>query len=513
MLRGTHELRLGENEACLQTLHRALTLLEELGDHAGMSAALSAMVLAFHELGLHEEALNQATRSLELAKQSCDELTLAWAYNRAGMAFGAVGDRDKAIASVDFALRLAREVGDPEVLFAALNNLTEDLAVVARDQFDADENEQSRQTIARALELAAEALALAQASGNAHREALILLNLGTALGIAGEDERAFEVLDAAEHMAEHHRFRPIVLGARDAMARIAFDRGELTEAVARYRDLLRDAERAPDGLLQLNSHLALWRAYKRLGDYRSALEHHERYHELERQQHSQLAQTRARLLTNHLELDRARLDAERAFIEAAVQRSRTRELEAQTVALQQETALLARRAREDVLTGLWNRDHVEQELPRLLVEAGVRDEPVSVALIDADRFKSINDRFGHLVGDDVLRRVAAILRTKVRPSDVVARLGGEEFIVLLPGACEDDAAMLGQRLCEAVRDGDWTGLPKGCAATISVGIATLRVNAAVSTDTGLAIAELLGRADTALYAAKRAGRDRVRLAA
>jgi diguanylate cyclase (GGDEF)-like protein len=511
-LLATHQFRLGENEASLSTNRLALAAFEELGDLNGMSHALNGMVMADHELGLQEEALERAAQSLEIAKQSGDPLTLAWAYNRAGLAHAAVGDILEGVNSMEFALGLARDVGDPEALFAAINNLVEDLNALVRSQLETGQS--GEPALGRALQLGPEGLALARASGNNHRVATILLNLGRSQGLAGREQEALDALAESEEISERNGFRSLVLATRQARAEVAVARGQVRAAIERYQALVDDAERASDRLILLDAYRSLWRAHKQLGEYREALEHHERYYELERQQQTDAAQTRARVLASQLELDRARQEARRATLEAALERSRTRELEAQTVALREEQVRLTRRADQDVLTGLWNRRHVERELPKLVHEAGERQEPLSVAFVDADHFKSINDRFGHLAGDEVLRRIARLLRAKVRPSDVVARVGGEEFVILLPRASPDAAVALGQRLCAAVRQARWEDVLPGGGVTVSVGVAT-----AAEEDEGAAgagarriVAQLLARADGALYAAKRAGRDRVEVA-
>jgi diguanylate cyclase (GGDEF)-like protein len=511
-LLATHEFRLGEYEPALSARHRELAISTELADLRGVSRALNGMVLAYHELGLQEEALDHARRSLEAAKQSGDPLTLAWAYNRAGLGHAAVGNIAEGIVSMEFALSLAREIGDEEAVFAALNNLIEDLAALARDLFEQGAQAEARERIARALELAREAVGVARNFDNPYEEAIILLTYGQTLGLAGEHSEAMATLDRARELAEAGGYRAIALGAQYERARLELDRGELREAIAHYRAIIDGGHEVRDARVLRDVHLSLWRAHKQLGEFEAALEHHERYHELERDQQSEMAKTRARVLSTHLDLDRAQLEARRATRQAEIERSRTRELEEQASALRAERELLSQRADQDGLTGLWNRRYIEHELPRIIREAGVRGEPVSVAFVDADHFKAVNDRFGHLVGDDVLRRLAELLRSNVRPTDTVARIGGEEFVVLLPGAGADAAVVLGQRLCDAVREAGWQDLIPAQPLTVSVGIASRTPRLTVPRDLERDEAELLGRADGALYEAKRQGRDRVVLA-
>src|SRR5205823_903969 len=127
-------------------------------------------------------------------------------------------------------------------------------------------------------------------------------------------------------------------------------------------------------------------------------------------------------------------------------------------------------------------------------------EPVSLLMFDLDNFKSINDRHGHLVGDEVLRLFAATVGTNMRDNDVVARLGGEEFVVMLPGTVSD-AVAAAERVRLAFEAAGRTVRAHELAATVSVGAACGAPTAN--------IAQLIGHADDALYRAKRHGRNRV----
>jgi diguanylate cyclase (GGDEF)-like protein len=129
--------------------------------------------------------------------------------------------------------------------------------------------------------------------------------------------------------------------------------------------------------------------------------------------------------------------------------------------------------------------------------------PVSLLMIDLDRFKPFNDTYGHDAGDTVLRRVAVILREHVRAEDVVCRFGGEEFTIVMAGVDTSEAAARAERLRAAISDVefDWHGQPLG-TITASFGVATYPGHAGTKTD-------LIRAADTALYQAKHDGRNRV----
>jgi len=157
-----------------------------------------------------------------------------------------------------------------------------------------------------------------------------------------------------------------------------------------------------------------------------------------------------------------------------------------------------RNAEVDFLTGLFNRRKFE-ELAAYLLSSRERSElPMSVLMIDIDHFKRVNDEHGHATGDDVLRGVAEVLQGSLRKVDVACRWGGEEFAVLVHGADVDEAAQSAERFASALRAysfGDIGGI------TASVGVAGAADNEE--------LAEVLDRADVALYEAKNAGRDRV----
>ncbi len=161
-------------------------------------------------------------------------------------------------------------------------------------------------------------------------------------------------------------------------------------------------------------------------------------------------------------------------------------------------------ASTDPLTGCANRRAFAVHVAEALAQSARKSEPVSVVLLDIDRFKSVNDTYGHAAGDAVIRHVADVLRDGVRTSDIVARLGGEEFCVLLPGADARFAESLATRLRVGLQEPAAHADHAGLRVTASFGVAQARPNEAWDA--------LFARADRALYEAKGAGRDCVAVA-
>ena len=156
----------------------------------------------------------------------------------------------------------------------------------------------------------------------------------------------------------------------------------------------------------------------------------------------------------------------------------------------------------DALTELYNRRHFVEMADKEIARAMRHVRPLSLCIVDVDLFKPINDRYGHISGDEVLRQIAGLLRRHARSDDLAARIGGEEFALLLPECDADAAQAFAERLRETVADAAFAPGGEPQRITVSIGIATL----APGRDTRPA---LMAAADAALYRAKSQGRNRV----
>ena len=221
--------------------------------------------------------------------------------------------------------------------------------------------------------------------------------------------------------------------------------------------------------------------------------------ELERLAYRELTELQRDFERAVIEQDTARREAEKVSAENRELQATLEELAATHRELETLQEQLRDQAERDWLTGLYNRRHLDVTLRRMRDD--VLHAPLSLAVLDLDRFKSINDRYGHHAGDRVLARAAALLKDNVRASDIVARAGGEEFVVVMPWTDAADAAACAERLRTAIAGEDWSIIAPGLSITTSIGLVTSPTTSDVDGTFRLA--------DRRLYAAKSAGRNRI----
>ena len=170
-------------------------------------------------------------------------------------------------------------------------------------------------------------------------------------------------------------------------------------------------------------------------------------------------------------------------------------------------AQLSTIALTDGLTGVGNRRNFDQRLRRHLHQQTSAKAPLVLLLIDVDHFKRFNDTYGHLAGDECLKRVAAAIRTAARNEDFTARYGGEEFALILPATPAEDALLVAERVRQAVESMDRGALQFSAPLTVSIGVGIAAAGAALQPP------ELVESADRALYLAKQCGRNCVKAGA
>jgi len=175
------------------------------------------------------------------------------------------------------------------------------------------------------------------------------------------------------------------------------------------------------------------------------------------------------------------------------------------VQLEQSLKKVEELAATDPLTGLYNRRHFSKVLDQLFAEAQRYAKDMSCVMIDLDKYKQLNDSYGHQVGDELLILAGKVISANMRRMDVAARYGGDEFVLLLPQATAADAASAAQRIREEFKQASALLLARQEGVSMSMGVGSIAGNHPIHAD------QLVTLADSALYEAKEAGRDRISL--
>jgi diguanylate cyclase (GGDEF)-like protein len=486
-LQGMVSLHRGDLRGALGLVVQAERNAAGTGDDAAGAevAALKAQVSFF--TGSYGPALNEAKRAIALADRAGDLRLRIHARRTTCLVFGnlAVPDLRERVETL---LALTLQAGDSWEEAISRNDLAANLA--ERGEIDSAEAE---------IEQAVTA-ALAVEGPNSFALAIVHSTRADIRLQAGRPAEALADAEAAlTHLARDGEPDPYVLAATvraEVQARMTL--GQLERARQSGEGALEWlGERVPQMRSFILATLAAeLRAAGRVDDAYDALA---RSAELERQAFAELSELQRSLERATLETDAARRESDSL---AAKNRELARmhaELADRTAQLESLQEQLREQADRDWLTGLHNRRYLARELEA--TASGRLALPLALAVLDVDRFKQINDRFGHDAGDRVLVRVARLLSDALREHDIVVRSGGEEFLLVMPST-DHNAAVAGcERIRQTIEREDWTGVVDGITVTASIGLA-------VADEAGN-VQRVAKLADERLYAAKRLGRNRV----
>ncbi|MDQ2778927.1 MAG: GGDEF domain-containing protein [Pseudomonadota bacterium] len=482
-----HGLRLGDPERAVREGERALAHFIATQDLAAQANVQSNLACVYLDIYLPQQALAHAIAALDAARRSGNRHAECWALNRTAAIHEVLGNITGAVDFGRRALALAQGLADEEAIFASMINLATSELRLADDEAAAGLDPQPTQV--QALCHIEESIEV-HAGGNAHREGFARTRLVRALEKVGRYDEALVQLASALALAAHNGFRTLLLEGRVLQGKLLAAQGQTPTAIEQLESLLAQVDGKQDPVIRAEVHALLHALHKQSGGFEQALAHHEALHRYKLQEVEQTASLQSRILLNRFELDEAHHQAERARLDAEMQRMRAEALD--------------REAHTDALTGLLNRRFLDRQLPRLMRRAGEIKEPLTAALIDIDHFKLVNDTHGHAVGDRVLVELAMLLRQTTRGADLALRLGGEEFLLVLPDTTPERAVEACERLRQQLQHHHWDALVPGLSCTVSIGLGHLQP----AEDA----AAWMRRLDDALYAAKRGGRNRVVLA-
>ncbi len=459
---------LGEQAKALLDYQRARAAFREAGIDHEVDALMLEIAIAYRRIGDWQQAERYFTRSVERMEDKQDWDRVITDLIQLGYLYDESGKPQKAKASFERAITVARAHDEP--LSEASANIGLATAQVSLGEYDA------------ALATLARAASGFEALQNHGGDDMLLLLTGQALAGKGQH------LEAMDRYAQ-------------ALPLIEKDGNQ------RYLALLYQARAA--------SQEALGNAAQALADYK-------RYSALQTSLQGKMRLEQSRLLEYEYEIRKREFENHRLRAEASTRKSQLQALERvrqwQTLALSLGVLLVAvlgalalrqrkrtRRLRTlamtDPLTDVASRRAIEKIAERALAEAAQLQAPVSVLLLDLDHFKTINDRYGHAAGDEVLRATTQAWQGQLRGRDRLGRIGGEEFAVVCMDANREQALAIAGRLLAATRALQLPGIDPALHVRTSIGIAQARP--------GDTRASLFARADAALYRAKHEGRDRV----
>lgn len=460
---------LGEQAKAMLDFQRARAAYRGSGIDHEVEPLMLSIAIAYRRMGDWPQAQRYFTAAVKRMQDKGDWESVATNLIQLGFLHGESGFPDKALAAFREAERVAIEHDDPYSINAARLGIAESQIVLGQPETALATLQQARAGFA--------------AEHDTSSEEMLLMLTGQALARQGRHAEALQ------------RYR-------QALPLIQQDGNE------RYLAMLFKAQAA---------------SKEAMGQTGAALEDYKRYTDLQLKLQGKMRLEQSRMLEYEYEIRRRDFENRRLRAEATVKQQEVAALEAVRrwqwlaiglgVLLVALLALLAwrqwhksRRLRDlallDPLTGVANRPGIEREAARALDES-VRDgTPLSLLMLDLDHFKTINDRYGHAVGDKVLRATTAAWQAQLRGRDPLGRVGGEEFVVVCPDTTLEQALVVANRLRESATALRFDEIDSALRVSVSIGAAQARKS-------GDNCDALLDRADTALYRAKQQGRDRV----
>lgn len=501
----------GDMAAAAEMYERALSAAQASENSEAIADALAYRGENRHYQGRYDDALVDLNRAFDLYTRIGETGGRRYTLNAMANLYSDphVGEFDKAIEYYRQILKQDMAVGAKGAVATALFNI-------------ASAYEEKGDYVA-ALRDFRRALAIDRALGD--REAVIEEEraIGRVLTAQGKPEDAMPMIDRAlAYYAE--------AGNADALARTRIVRATALRKLGRFDEALREIDQARAHFLRSDNSRYLTFVYAErgeilaaLGNWREAYAQAQALREMESRLEKRLRQERTSRL--RVQFDAARKEEQNAQLQAE-NRRRTAELESArrvrnlqrvviglcgalllllgTMALQQlqRNRKMRALAMTDDLTGLPNRRHILKYLDERRKAAAENAMPLSLIAFDVDHFKRINDRYGHGVGDRVLASVARLVADGLRAEDRVGRIGGEEFLVVLPSTALAEAEAIAERLRGAIESARLHGDGEDARLSASFGVVELT---AADRDSE----SLLKRADDALYRAKHEGRNRV----
>jgi len=468
-------LRNGLYDTAMAQTYEALSLLDGKDPNAEMAQILHILGQVFFQLGNFPEALNYLLKGLnivELLGLPQEEVKL---LTTVGMIYFESGDVDQSQTMFYRALRILRELGERKQEVQVLNRLA--LALHARGDIQ-QANQRARRALQIAVEIPSETL-----------KSLSLMTIGKLEVDRGNPEEGVKQLQRALKIAKKKQLRAHIVEIKRHIGKGYALQGKNKEALNMLHAAIAVAEEIDARVEYYRSQQLLAAVLEATGDYEHALEHYKLFHAAKEEIFNQVADQRLASLKVIHQVEQVKKDVEIYLL--------------RNVALQQEVEeriraneALQELAITDPLTDLFNRRHFFYLAEQKFLNARERSLPLSIVMADVDHFKEVNDTFGHVLGDSVLKHIAGEIKDDLRDSDIPARYGGDEFVILLPLTPYEHALEVARRVQKRIQSTPFQDEEHTIPLSLSLGVASLE-------ETSASLEDVLQTADQALYCAKR----------
>lgn len=467
---------LGCSEEAIEYVQRILQRVVKRGDHVREARARAVYANVLIEMGLDSESYQEASRAISMATspEQADVLLKAMDLQAIAMIFA--DNFDAASNMLDEALMIADRY-DMKRIYATLKMHQGLLSTrIGEIRLEQGDKEAHRRYLEKGSAQTEQAIALAKASGNRRIEMVGAANLAEFMAEFGRFEEAEKWIEhwySLEEIATPGNWVHLHYTVSD----FELKRGNVDAALEAGKQAIEVAKGISSADNYANAVRRLGNAYEAAGDYKSALEMQKKFHNEFRKRSVEKGHWQGKVDELNREMERVK-----NLLQSA----------------SSDMARLKEEALTDPLTGLANRRAFDQHMEVLQTRSKTK---YAIAVLDLDHFKAVNDAFSHVLGDEVLRKVAQRLTECCRGTDLICRIGGEEFALILNGSTPSQIYNVCERLRASIEQFDWSGLAQGLEMTASIGVAHF--------EKGMTPAEVFAKADNRLFYAKAKGRNRV----
>ena len=461
-------------------VRQALAQAESQRDYPTIAEARIWLGATLVQQGQYAIAMQCLHNALDLIQTQSLAMHAGRACNYLAICYEELGDFPQAVSWYERGLKEARQAGDREVQVYLLSNLADGWVTAGAGH--------------KAMPLLDQATEVARSVGDLTHEAWCLSARARLLESLGEREAARRDHRTAIEVARRCPSERVLAETLKDKGAFLARNGEPGTALDRLNEALDLAEKLDIRREMFRTHEVLANVFEQLGQWQAALHHYRQFHLIQATVLDDLVKAKVETLNASFELQRVRHEQE-------ISRLRNDELAIALRQVETQARELEKLSLRDPLTGIYNRRYLEGALGEAFSRMKANRQPLCVAMVDVDHFKQINDRFGHGIGDSVLCRLARVVEQRLRGGDILARFGGEEFVLVLPMVSLKLMLDRSESIRAGIEAEDWSQVAPDLRVTISLGVAS--IDEAVNWEAMIALA------DQRMYDAKHAGRNRV----